>query len=223
MKLLALESSTESCSVALWLDGEVRALDALPGERNSQVLLPMVDGLLAAVHVKLGALDAVAFGMGPGSFTGLRVACGVAQGLAFGAGLPVVGVGTLMAMAEATRAERVVCCLDARMSEIYHAAYEKHEGTWRALVTPSLCKPDLAPELPAGNWTACGNAFSAYGGQLVARYRGRLAEILPEVLPNARQIAKLAVSELALGNGVSAERAEPYYLRDKVALRVDER
>src|SRR5688500_8962488 len=142
VKILAIETSGESCSAALWIDGEVHAREALAGQRHSELLLPMIDALLGAHSMKAAQLDGIAYGSGPGWFTGLRIAGGVAQGIALGVGVPVVGVGTLAALAESTGAHRAICCIDARMSEIYHAAYEKRAEGWHALHEPSLCKPE---------------------------------------------------------------------------------
>ena len=223
MKILAIETSTELCSAALWLDGDTDAREVIAGVRNSELVLPLVDALLVAHGLAAGDLDGIAFGAGPGSFTGLRIACGVAQGIAFGAGLPVVGVGTLLALAAAVRAERVVCCLDARMGEIYHGAYVKSRDGWQVVHEPSLCKPDAAPELPAGAWTGCGSAFSVYRDALERRYAHALAGVSENLAPHAREIAALAAPEFARGNGVSADLAAPLYVRNKIALRVDER
>lgn len=223
MKILALETSTDLCSVALWIDGDVDARAVVAGQRNSELLLPMVDALLVEHELNAFALDAIAFGSGPGSFTGLRIACGVAQGIACGAGLPVVGIGTLLALAEAAQAERAVCCLDARMGEIYHAAYEKQGDGWHAVHEPSLCRPDAAPELPAGAWTGCGSGFAAFRAPLARRYAGSLAQVLDILAPHAREIATLAAAEFRRGGAVAAEHAVPLYVRNKVALRVDER
>jgi len=223
LKILALDTSTEYCSVALWQDGGVDTRETAAGQANSQLLLPMVDELLRQHAVVLKALDGIAFGCGPGSFTGLRIACGVTQGLAFGAGLLVVGVSTLLALAEASRSQHVVCCIDARMGEIYHAAYIRSEGEWRAVHEASLCAPDAAPPLPAGAWTGCGSGFAAHGEALKGRYEGRLAEVRPELYPHAREIARLGAQELERGRGMPAEQALPIYIRDKVALRSDER
>lgn len=223
MKIVALEASTEYCSVALWRDGDVDAREALAGQRHSELLLPMVDGLLGRHGLKVADLDGVGFGHGPGSFTGLRIACGVAQGLAFGAGLRVVGVSTLLAMAEAVRAERVVCCLDARMGEIYHGAYARAGAGWETVHGPGLCAPADAPELPGGPWTGCGSGFAAFGAALQLRYRGCLSTIVPDIHPRAGDMARLAAHEFEQGRAVPAEQAAPVYLRDKVALRSDER
>ena len=223
VKLLALDTSTDYCSVALWRDGTVDASETLAGQRHSELLLPMVDALLARHGLAIRGLDGIAFGQGPGSFTGLRIACGVTQGLALGGGLPVVGVGTLLAMAEAAQAAGAVCCLDARMGQIYHAAYQKSGATWQAVHAPSLCAPADAPLLPAGAWTGCGSGFTAHGLALRERYAGRLTGIMPEIFPHARHIARLAAGEFAAGRAVPAEQAVPVYIRDKVALKSHER
>ena len=118
MKFAAFETSTDWCCVALWIDGEILSLEESAGNRHGELVLPMLDRLVAAAGFPLAGLDAVAFGAGPGSFTGLRIACGVAQGLAFARGLPVVGISSLEALAEESGAPRVVACLDARMREV---------------------------------------------------------------------------------------------------------
>jgi tRNA threonylcarbamoyladenosine biosynthesis protein TsaB len=154
----------------------------------------------------------------------LRIACGVVQGLALGAALPVVGIGTLLAIAEGTAAEHVVCCLDARMKEVYHAAYVRSgKGEWRTVHEPNVCAPESAPELPGGGWFACGSGFSAYGEALGARYAGQLSAIEAARYPHARDIATLAAPRFLSGETVSAEHAVPVYIRNKVALRIDER
>jgi tRNA threonylcarbamoyladenosine biosynthesis protein TsaB len=224
MNILALDTSTEYCSVALWCDGEIAAREKLAGQRHSELLLNMVDGLLRERGFAVRDLDCIAFGAGPGSFTGLRIACGVVQGLAFGAELPVVGVSTLVALAEAAQAARAVCCLDARMGQVYHAAYERAGDRWITVHPPDLCAPAAAPPLPGdSSWTGCGSGFKAYGETLARRYAGRLSAIVPDAYPHARHIARLAVREFEQGRALAAEKAVPVYIRDKVALRSDER
>jgi tRNA threonylcarbamoyladenosine biosynthesis protein TsaB len=213
VKILALDTSTEHCSVALWRDGDVDARHEHVGQRHSQRLLPMIDDLL----------DRHGLGVGPGSFTGLRIACGVTQGLAFGAGLPVVGIATLLALAEAAQAARVVCCMDARMGEIYHAAYSRAGAGWAPASEPSVCAPQSAPSLPEGDWTGCGSGFAAHGNVLRQLYGGRLSAIMPDLFPHAREIARLAAREFEAGRAVAAEQAVPLYVRDKVALKTAER
>jgi tRNA threonylcarbamoyladenosine biosynthesis protein TsaB len=224
VKILALDTSTEYCSVALWRDGDVDARETLAGQRHSELVLVMVDGLLSDHGLALRGLDGIAFGAGPGSFTGLRIACGVTQGLAFGAGLRVVGVSTLLALAEAAGAARAVCCLDARMGQIYHAAYERNGAFWSEVHTPALCAPGEAPLLPgASSWTGAGSGFAAHRAALEQRYAGRLSAIMAGVYPHAREVAWLAVPEFEQGRALAAEAAAPVYIRDKVALKSDER
>ena len=223
MKILALDTSTEHCSVALWREGDIDAREVLAGQRHSGLLLGMVDEVLGRHGLRVRDLDGIAFGAGPGSFTGLRIACGVTQGIAFGAELRVVGVSTLLALAEAARADRVVCCLDARMGEVYHAAYARSGGRWSTVHGPGLYAPAAAPPLPDGAWTGCGSGFKAYREALAHRYAGRLSAIMPDVYPHAGDIARLAVPEFEEGRALPAEAAAPVYIRDKVALRSDER
>lgn len=226
MKILALDTSTEHCSVALKLGSGTDTREVRAGQRHSQLLLGMIDDLLGAHALTLRDLDAIAFGEGPGSFTGLRIACGVVQGLAFGARLPVVGIGTLLAMAAGTDADKVVCCVDARVHEIYHAAYRRGragEPTWEMVHEPTLCAPAAAPVLVGDGWFACGSGFAAYRATLDKRYVGQLASIEPDRYPHARDIAALAAPLVECGQVSPAEAAAPVYLRDKVALRTDER
>ena len=223
MKILALETSTELCSAALWLDGKVDAREVVAGQRNSELLLPMVDALLAANQLIARDLDGVAFGSGPGAFTGVRIACGVAQGIAFGIDVPVAGIGTLLALAAASGAGRVVCCLDARIGEVYHAVYEKRGDDFTEVQAPGLYKPAEVPALPAGQWSGCGSGFAVYRGELDARYAGSLERIIGNLAPHAREIAALAAKQFARGDVVDAAEAVPLYVRNKVAMKVNER
>lgn len=223
LKILALETSTELCSAALWLDDKVDAREVVAGQRNSELLLPMVDALLAAHELAARDLDGVAFGSGPGAFTGVRIACGVAQGIAFGIDVPVVGIGTLLALAEASRTDRIVCCLDARMGEVYHAAYEKRGGDWHEVHAPGLYKPTAVPALTGGQWSGCGSGFAVYRSELTARFDGSVNHVIEGLAPHAREIAVLAAQQFARGQTVDAADAAPLYVRNKVALRVDER
>ncbi|MDH4294437.1 MAG: tRNA (adenosine(37)-N6)-threonylcarbamoyltransferase complex dimerization subunit type 1 TsaB, partial [Betaproteobacteria bacterium] len=136
MNILALDTSTEYCSVALWRDGALCEQGAPAGQTHSEILLGMVDSVLTEGGVRLEALDGIAYGQGPGSFTGLRIACAVAQGLAYSFGIPLVGIGTLHTMAAACGAGRVLCCLDARMQEVYHAAYVRSDDGYVEVSAP---------------------------------------------------------------------------------------
>jgi tRNA threonylcarbamoyladenosine biosynthesis protein TsaB len=149
MKFAAIETSTEWCSVALWCDGEIAAIERRAANRHSELVLPMLERLISNAGMTLAQLDAVAFGAGPGSFTGLRIACGLAQGLAFARARPVIGISTLETLAEASGAPRVVACIDARMSEVYYAALEKRGGRWVEAIPVRCVAPQAAPQ-PAG-------------------------------------------------------------------------
>jgi tRNA threonylcarbamoyladenosine biosynthesis protein TsaB len=223
MRILALETSTEYCSVALWQDGTVVERCELAGQKHSELLMGMLDALLCEASVKLTQLDGIAFGMGPGSFTGVRIACGVTQGLALGANLPVVVVCTLQALAEASGKSRVIAALDARMGEVYHAVYEKHDDVWTAVSEPCLCKPEDAPSVSGDNWFGAGSGFAIHGVALDERYAGQLRGVDGAAVPQAAAIAALGAAQFALGRGVDAAEALPLYLRDKVALKTSER
>jgi tRNA threonylcarbamoyladenosine biosynthesis protein TsaB len=223
MNILALDTSGDYCSLALWMNGKVISREQRVEQNHSQVLLPMLDAFLAESGINLGKLDGIAFGAGPGSFTGLRIACGVAQGLAFAADLPVAPICTLEALAAKMPGEQVIAAMDARMGEIYHAAYKKQDGRWREVSEPALCPPQEAPLLAGGGWIGCGSGFAVYANELKQRYRGQLSEVLADAVPHAREMARLAVAVLERGDGCQAEAAAPLYLREKVALKTFER
>ena len=226
MRIIALDASTELCTAALG-DGTVwheRAEHA--GQRHSELLLPMVRELVAEARIALSDVGGIAFGAGPGSFTGLRIACGVAQGLAFGAGLTVVGISTLEAMAEAARvqhgATRVVAALDARMREIYIAAYEYDGARWREVFEPVAIDPRVAPLPPGRGWAGVGAGFAAYP-QLGQRLDPVLGSRDERIFPNAVAIGTLALPRFLAGEGVHARDAVPMYVRQRVALTAAER
>jgi tRNA threonylcarbamoyladenosine biosynthesis protein TsaB len=224
--ILAIETSSELASCALFRSGALVLARESSGVRtHSQSVLPMVQELLLEAGVKLADCDAIAFGAGPGSFTGVRTACGVAQGLAFGADLPVLAMVTLEAMAEACRVRTgsndVLAVLDARMGEVYWAQYRFEAGAWQAVCVPALCAPDAVAPEPVVGLAACGNGFAAYadafGGKPFA------AAALDDIVPHAREMAVLGAAALAAGGAVAADQAQPIYLRNKVAYTSAER
>ena len=227
MKILALDTSTEYCSVALLHDGEILNQEILAEQRHSELILPMVKRTLGDAGLRLRQLDGIAFGSGPGSFTGLRIACGVTQGLALGADLPVIGVCTLEALAqeawEKAMIAEVIAALDARMGEIYHAAYKRTEDGWLPVSEPALCLPQNAPVVSGSNWTGCGSGFDIYGEILRSRYNGSIGHVISGLRPNARAIVQLAVAEFRKGSGIDPANAGPLYIRNKVALKEKER
>ena len=226
MQILAIDTSTEFLSLALWLDGRLLSRDIHAGQTHSQQILPMLRELLDEAQVELKALDGIAFGAGPGSFTGLRIACGVAQGLAFGANLPVVAVSTLQALAQQSGADKVIACLDARMGEIYHAAYEKKNNEWIEVSTPALFKPEEAPKLNGNDWVGVGTGWLVYPDVLQAVYVEQLRE-MPKPDHNSHataiSIAELALPTFEAGLARPAHEAAPIYIRNKVALKMSER
>jgi tRNA threonylcarbamoyladenosine biosynthesis protein TsaB len=220
LNLLAFDTSTETLFIAVQRVADAPlAHEAAGGPQASAALLPAIQALLARAGLELGQLDAIVFGRGPGSFTGLRTACSVAQGLAFGAGVPVLPVDTLLAVAEEARSqagiERVVAVLDARMDEVYSAPYAYIDGSWRREGDFSLGKPE-AVALPAG-WSLAGNAMAAYPGRF-GPAAGQVAS-----LPTALALLRLAPGLLAAGQAVPAAGALPLYIRDKVAHTTEER
>ncbi|MEQ1488029.1 MAG: tRNA (adenosine(37)-N6)-threonylcarbamoyltransferase complex dimerization subunit type 1 TsaB [Methylotenera sp.] len=223
MNLLALDTSTEYLSLAIQKDGEIFTFDLNAGQTHSQIILPQIQALLEVANMQLSNLQGLAFGAGPGSFTGVRVAAGVAQGLGFGANLPVVGICTLLALAEASGADKVIACLDARMGEVYHAAYEKIGGEWQANIEPGLYKPEVAPVIQGTGWVGAGSGWQTYGEQLGAVYAENIQATQPQLLPTASAILKLAQPIFANGNAKPASEAMPIYIRNRVALKTAER
>jgi tRNA threonylcarbamoyladenosine biosynthesis protein TsaB len=223
MNILGLETATEWLSLAVSVGGAVHERSLRVGHRHAELILPEVDALLGRAGVGAAGLHGVAFGAGPGSFTGLRIACGVAQGIALARRLPVLGVGTLAAIAAAAAAPRVVACLDARMHEVYHAAYEQRHDGLHEVIAPGLHRPGEVP-LPDGDgWVGCGAGFAAHQAALTARYGARLVAVLPDVFPSAAAIVRLAAPRFAAGEGGDPAAAAPLYLRDRVALKTRER
>jgi tRNA threonylcarbamoyladenosine biosynthesis protein TsaB len=216
MRFAAIETSTEWCSLALCVDGELAGVEQRAGHRHAELALPMLERLLAQTRLKMADLQAVAFGAGPGAFTGLRIACGLAQGLAYARGLPVIGIPTLEALAEECGAPRVVACLDARMGEVYYSALERRAGGWHETVAAQCVALDKAPRPPGSGWVGCGSGFAERGLPW-------LDAVYAEVHPGAIAVARLAAPRLAAGEGVDAAQAAPRYLRDKVALTTEER
>lgn len=223
MKILAFDASTEYCSTALWLDGEVLSRQVHAVQAHSQLLLPQCQSLLAEAGLQFDDMDGIGFGEGPGSFTGLRIACAVAQGLAFATDVPVAGVSSLQALAIASEADRVVACLDARMGEVYHATYQRVGDEWTMLSDAVVCRPQDAPAIEGSGWVGCGSGFNAYADALAARYGIAISMVKADIYPHARYIAQLAAHQFAQGLGMASELAAPVYIRNKVALKICER
>lgn len=219
--IAAIETSTELASVALLCGDRLVSRESSGAQTHSMTVLALLQELLREQNITLGQCDALAFGSGPGSFTGVRTACGLAQGLAFGANLPVVPVVTLLAMADAARhqaaGDNIIAVLDARMGEVYWAQY-RFDGQWKTISEPRLSAPEQVIAQQAS--CAAGNGLAAYADRFTA-----LQPIprLPELTPHARQIALLGRQFFQQGQGVQAREAQPLYLRNKVALTTAER
>lgn len=229
MKILALDTATENCSAALWVDGSLLQREVEVPRGHADLILTMIDELLAQSATPLAGLDAIAFGRGPGSFTGVRLAASVTQGLAFGADLPVVPISDLRALAqravnsmpaENTATRHILVCNDARMHEVYWACFERGpEGLMRPAGIERVSKP-ADVHLPA-EWagtlvSAAGRGFAAYT-ELSERLSQTLTDISANILPGAAEIATLAVAEVCAGRTLPPEEAVPVYLRDDVA------
>lgn len=227
MRILAFDTSTEYLSLALWHQGTVLSRDTHARQSHSTLILPQIGQMLAQQQCALSDLDAIAFGAGPGSFTGLRIACGVAQGLAYAHQLPVLPVCTLHALAAQSEADRVIACLDARMGEVYLAAYARDaNGAYQEVLSPCLARPEHAPALEGDAWVGVGTGWQAYPAGLQQSYGQQLAEqgVQAHVCyPSAATIASIAVQDYQRGLAVPAEQASPLYVRDKVAFTTQER
>ncbi len=219
MKLLALDTSTETCSVALTCAGDViERVEIEP--RHGERLLAMVQEVLAQAGLALTQLDAIAFGRGPGSFTSLRIGAGVVQGLAFGADIPVVPVSSLAALAQGAQAPRILAALDARMQQVYWGAYVcGDDGLVTSVADEIVVAPAQAP-LPHGQgWIGAGSGWDVYHATLVNQLGDALAEWRPQLSPQARAVAQLGMAGVVAGHAVAPELALPVYLRDDVAAK----
>ena len=225
--ILAIDTSADTASVALLHHAVMYCLDAdactaSASAAHSQTILPMIQQLLRQVGLQLSDCDAIAFGAGPGSFTGVRTACGVAQGLAFGADLPVVPINTLEAMALAchqqTGSTAVLSLLDARMGEVYWAQYNFNPQR-HVVIAPRLSAP--ADVIGDGEVNACGNGLLAYATAFAEQKW--ISQMRANLMPNALQVATLAGEAFSLGLAVAAGEAQPIYLRNKIAMTTLER
>jgi tRNA threonylcarbamoyladenosine biosynthesis protein TsaB len=223
VRLLALDTSTELCSAALWLDGRCSAREASRERGHSELILPMIEELLAQANLGLRQLDAIAFGRGPGAFTGVRLAAGVAQGLAFAVGLPLLPISDLRALAAQALLQpgappRALICQDARMDEVYWGCFERLADVVQPVGPEAVAAPG-ALALPSA-WSGkpvcgAGSGFSAYRSPL-ASLAGELTAVFAQLRPHAREVALLAAGD-GLASAVPAEQAQPVYLRDEVA------
>lgn len=224
MKLLALDTSTEACSTALLCDGGIIFRHEQVPRKHADLILPMLDKLLAEAEIKLSQLDAIAFGRGPGSFTGVRIAAAVTQGIAFSADKPVVPVSTLASVAQQVMDEHnesnILTALDARMGEVYWAGWKKNkDGFVENVIPESVLPPEKVQKPGEENWTGAGSGWNVYEKMLTEKLGDRLKNVYFDITPHAASIARLAEWYFNAGLVVSAEKALPVYLRNKVAKK----
>lgn len=219
MKLLAIETATEACSAAVYVDGEIEQRFALAPREHGRLILGMIDELMAEAQLTVSQLDAVAFGRGPGSFIGVRIAAGVTQGIAFGGGLPVVPVSTLATIAQGTDHNQLLVAIDARMGEVYWGQYVRSTvtGTVEEVAPERLSSPSLVDVVQQNNrWVGVGSGWDTYREALLQRLPF-VVHVDTQPLPRAKFTAVLAARLYEQGKMVTAEEAIPVYLRDRVA------
>ncbi|WP_449446390.1 tRNA (adenosine(37)-N6)-threonylcarbamoyltransferase complex dimerization subunit type 1 TsaB [Thermomonas brevis] len=218
MRLLAFETSTEACSVAVYVDGQVHERFGIAPRRHTELALPWADEVLAEAGVARSQLDAIAVGRGPGAFTGVRLAIAIAQGVALALDRPVLPVSTLAALAMQAGGERRIAAIDARMGEVYLGAFARDGDGLVALSEEGVVKPDMATVPDGDDWHGAGTGFAAAEDALQARLQGRLVAVDAQALPHAADVARLAALAFGRGEALAAERVEPAYLRNDVAL-----
>jgi len=222
-KLIAFETSSDIASVSLLLEnGEITTRSSSGMATHSQFILPMIEAVLAEASIRLADCDAIAFGCGPGSFTGVRTACGVAQGLAFGADLPLIPVVSLAAMAKRCflrhESTNVLSILDARMKEVYWAQYRREKGVWHTITEPRITAPQEV--VSVGEPTVCGNGLIAYADDFIHL---KALEKYSEIPPDSEAVMALALVAYQNRETITAKEAQPLYLRNKVAYTIKER
>jgi tRNA threonylcarbamoyladenosine biosynthesis protein TsaB len=227
MKLLAVETSTEACSAALFINGEIRERFELAPKKHTQLILPMIDTLMVEADLKPQQLDALAFSRGPGSFTGVRIATGVIQGIALGADLPVVPISTLAAIAQDffdnNGDDVAFVAMDARMGEIFWGVYRRNAEGYAELIGDEAVTSAEQIEFPNLTGVGIGSGWGVYHQELMTRLAGLVNHYKADMLPRAGAIARLGAKDFELGLAVPVEQAMPIYLRDKVAKKESER
>jgi len=214
MILLGLDASSDACTVALSIDGETLLRHQIAPRRHAALLLPMIDELLAEAAISASRLSAIAFGRGPGAFTGLRIAAGVTQGIAYGLDLPVVPISSLATLAQGTPADQVWAGYDARLGEVYWGAYQRNAaGLMEPVIEERVCPPEQIDGGGLEQATGAGHAWQTYQDVLRTQLGTSISAMLPDALPSAADLVRLAAPLVATGEVVSPEQAQPVYLR----------
>lgn len=226
MKLLAIDTATEACSVALWQDGEIIEDFEIAGRDHSQRLPLMVPAILSEAGLSFAQLDGLVCGIGPGSFAGVRIGVSYVKGLALGLELPVVGISSLAMLAQAALVKATdsiaLAAIDARMGEVYFGVYRSRHGLALALQPDQVCAPGLTGSDESGAYIAIGSGWHAYGAELASRFSPSPTRIDASALPHAGDALRLAVAEFSAGGAGDAATLVPAYLRNRVALTRDE-
>ncbi|WP_373974957.1 tRNA (adenosine(37)-N6)-threonylcarbamoyltransferase complex dimerization subunit type 1 TsaB [Chitinibacter sp. SCUT-21] len=226
MPFLAIDTSSDQLSLAISHDPAkpIVAREWAVGQKHAELTLPYLKQLLSEQGIAMSELKGIAYPCGPGSFTGLRIGCGITQGLAYALNIPVVGISTLQALAQASGAIRAYVCIDARMNQVYCAAYERQaDQSWREVHAAQVCNPEDVPVPEGCDWFGIGTGFHSYGAALQERIGAHLSQIDAARQAHAREMLQLALPQFAKGQVQAAHEANLVYLRDKVALKTHER
>lgn len=219
MKILAIETSTEACSAALEIDNSCIFRHEIAPRKHTELILPMINSLFEEANIKVNSLDAIAFGCGPGAFTGVRVAIGITQGLAYPYDIPVIPISTLAALAQqfAKEYNHIATALDARMKEIYWGLYETNEHNLvQALKKEKVCSPMNISSPTKGEWIGIGTGWKEYSSEIKSKFKCKILDIKYDVYPHAKNIIQLAKESYRNGKFIPVDRASPVYLRNKV-------
>lgn len=225
MRILALDTTTEACSVAVWNNGEIKSFDEVCPREHTQRILPLIQQVLSAAGLSLNELDVLAFGHGPGSFTGVRIAVGIAQGLALGAHLPMIGISSLKTLAEqafrCNGSTRVLAAIDARMGEVYWGEYYRDDSNcWQVLSPETVLSPEQVTQrlsASSGDWAAAGTGWQTY--PTMAEQSPIKLSNNQIILPAAKDILPLAIEAWQRGEMTPVEGSQPVYLRNEVAWK----
>ncbi|MSQ80270.1 MAG: tRNA (adenosine(37)-N6)-threonylcarbamoyltransferase complex dimerization subunit type 1 TsaB [Candidatus Methylopumilus sp.] len=222
MKILSLDTSTEYMSLGLKINEDFYSINIKAEQTHSEIVLPEIKKLLTEHQLTTKDLDAVSFGRGPGSFTGIRIACGIAYGIGYGASIPVIGVNNLLALAGSSSKNKVISCIDARMGEIYLGAYIKNEEAFSEAIVESIYKPHELPEIKDSGWTLVGNAIDEYEREIKNHFGEQIEDVLYGPYTIIESISKLSIPFIK-NKAFELIHAEPIYIRNKVAFTTKER
>jgi|TARA_B100000929_G_scaffold178156_1_gene141129 tRNA threonylcarbamoyladenosine biosynthesis protein TsaB len=219
MKILAIETATEACSAALEIDNSCMYRHEIAPRKHTELILPMIDSLLKEADIKVNSLDVIALGCGPGAFTGVRIAIGIAQGLAFPFDIPVIPVSTLAALAQQFSKDYnyVATAIDARMKEIYWGLYKKNSSNiMEEVIKESVCLPSNISSPTKNEWFGAGTGWKIYSEEIRSKFKCNIIDFKNDVYPHAKDIIELAKPAYRDGKFISAEQVSPIYLRNNV-------